>query len=104
MRDKRIAMRGVYKAVLEEQAGKFEAAFIAQGTLYTDIVESGGGLILERGEQGLKYTIMLDSVSVWPSWRRLMTASKTEPGTLVVRLQFLKSCLAAILVQVRVLS
>lgn len=43
MRDKRIAMRGVYKAILEEQARDFGADFIAQGTLYTDISESGGG-------------------------------------------------------------
>jgi GMP synthase (glutamine-hydrolysing) len=43
MPDKRIAMRGVYKAVLEEEAEKFGAEFIAQGTLYTDITESGGG-------------------------------------------------------------
>ena len=43
MPEKRIAMRGIYKAVLEEEARKFNAAFIAQGTLYTDISESGGG-------------------------------------------------------------
>ncbi|MFA5051431.1 MAG: gamma-glutamyl-gamma-aminobutyrate hydrolase family protein, partial [Patescibacteria group bacterium] len=43
MRDKRIAMRGVYKAILEAQAREFGANFIAQGTLYTDISESGGG-------------------------------------------------------------
>jgi len=43
MEDKRIAMRGVYKDVLEDQAGKFKASFIAQGTLCTDIAESGGG-------------------------------------------------------------
>jgi GMP synthase (glutamine-hydrolysing) len=36
-------MRGVYKAVLEEQAQRFGASFIAQGTLYTDISESGFG-------------------------------------------------------------
>ena len=43
MKDKRIAMRSVYKEVLEEEAVKYEAHFIAQGTLYTDISESGGG-------------------------------------------------------------
>jgi GMP synthase (glutamine-hydrolysing) len=43
MRDKRIAMRGIYKKVLETEAKKFKADFIAQGTLYTDISETGGG-------------------------------------------------------------
>ncbi len=43
MREKRLAMREVYKPVLEEQALAFGAEFIAQGTLYTDISESGGG-------------------------------------------------------------
>jgi GMP synthase (glutamine-hydrolysing) len=43
MRDKRLAMRGIYKEVLEAEAKKFDADFIAQGTLYTDISESGGG-------------------------------------------------------------
>jgi GMP synthase (glutamine-hydrolysing) len=43
MHDKRVAMRGVYKAVLEAEAAKFKADFIAQGTLYTDLTESGGG-------------------------------------------------------------
>jgi GMP synthase (glutamine-hydrolysing) len=43
MRDKRVAMRGVYKDVLEAEVQKFGAAFIAQGTLYTDLTESGGG-------------------------------------------------------------
>ncbi len=42
-REKRVAMRGVYKAVLEEEAQEFGASFIAQGTLYTDISESGRG-------------------------------------------------------------
>jgi len=42
-RKKRIAMRGVYKSVLEEEVQKFGASFIAQGTLYTDISESGRG-------------------------------------------------------------
>lgn len=43
MRDKRIAMRGVYKEVLEEKIKEFGADFIAQGTLYTDLRESGLG-------------------------------------------------------------
>lgn len=43
MRDKRLAMRGVYKKVLEKHIKDFKASFIAQGTLYTDISESGGG-------------------------------------------------------------
>jgi len=43
MRDKRLAMRGIYKEVLETEAKNFGADFIAQGTLYTDISESGGG-------------------------------------------------------------
>lgn len=43
MHEKRVAMRGVYKAVLEEEAAEFGADFIVQGTLYTDVSESGGG-------------------------------------------------------------
>ncbi len=43
MHDKRLAMRGVYKQVLEDEAADFRANFIAQGTLYTDLTESGGG-------------------------------------------------------------
>lgn len=46
MKEKRLAMRGVYKPVLEELAKEFAPdgeVFIAQGTLYTDISESGGG-------------------------------------------------------------
>lgn len=41
MADKRLAMRGVYKEVLETEAKEFGAEYIAQGTLYTDISESG---------------------------------------------------------------
>src|SRR3989344_5014913 len=40
MREKRIAMRGVYKEVLEREIKSFGANFIAQGTLYTDLRES----------------------------------------------------------------
>jgi GMP synthase (glutamine-hydrolysing) len=43
MRDKRLAMRGVYKDVLEKEIKKYQADFIAQGTLYTDVRESGHG-------------------------------------------------------------
>lgn len=43
MKEKRFAMREVYKPVLEEQSREFGADYIAQGTLYTDISESGGG-------------------------------------------------------------
>lgn len=43
MPEKRVAMRSVYKEILEEEADKFCARFIAQGTLYTDISESGHG-------------------------------------------------------------
>lgn len=43
MRDKRLAMRGVYKKVLETEAKKFKAQLLAQGTLYTDVSETGGG-------------------------------------------------------------
>ena len=43
MREKRMAMRGVYKEVLEQKIKEFGADFIAQGTLYTDLRESGHG-------------------------------------------------------------
>jgi len=43
MREKRLAMRDVYKSVLEEKIREFKADFIAQGTLYTDLRESGLG-------------------------------------------------------------
>lgn len=43
MHEKRVAMRGVYKEILEKEVKDFGASFIAQGTLYTDICESGGG-------------------------------------------------------------
>lgn len=43
MPEKRIAMRGVYKSILEEMAKKLDCDFIVQGTLYTDISESGHG-------------------------------------------------------------
>lgn len=43
MGEKRIAMRGVYKSVLEREAKAAGAEYIVQGTLYTDISESGYG-------------------------------------------------------------
>jgi len=43
MREKRLAMRGVYTEVLEEKIKEFGAHFVAQGTLYTDLRESGEG-------------------------------------------------------------
>jgi len=43
MKEKRLAMRGVYKEVLEAEIKEFGADFIAQGTLYTDVRESGHG-------------------------------------------------------------
>jgi GMP synthase (glutamine-hydrolysing) len=43
MSEKRIAIRSVYKEILEQEIKNFDASFIAQGTLYTDISESGGG-------------------------------------------------------------
>lgn len=43
MKDKRVAMRSVYKAVLEKEVADYDADFIAQGTLYTDLSESGHG-------------------------------------------------------------
>ncbi|MDP3986280.1 MAG: glutamine-hydrolyzing GMP synthase [Candidatus Veblenbacteria bacterium] len=43
MRDKRLAMREVYRTILEQEATACGAGFIAQGTLYTDVSESAGG-------------------------------------------------------------
>ncbi len=43
MREKRLAMQSVYRDVLEEKIKEFGADFIAQGTLYTDLRESGHG-------------------------------------------------------------
>ncbi|MBD3248038.1 glutamine-hydrolyzing GMP synthase [Candidatus Falkowbacteria bacterium] len=48
MHQKRLAMRGVYKKVLEKEVGIFGAKYIAQGTLYTDICESSSGYSGER--------------------------------------------------------
>src|SRR3954462_7453150 len=43
MREKRLAMRGIYKEILEKKVQEKKADFIAQGTLYTDLRESGHG-------------------------------------------------------------
>ena len=43
MREKRLLMRDVYANVLEEEIRTLGADFIAQGTLYTDLRESGMG-------------------------------------------------------------
>lgn len=42
-KEKRVAFRGPYPEVLETKIREFGADFIAQGTLYTDLVESGHG-------------------------------------------------------------
>jgi len=42
-REKRMAVRKVYKDVLEQYRLRLDASFVAQGTLYTDISESGHG-------------------------------------------------------------
>ena len=43
MREKRFAVRDIYKKVLEKEISVFQADYIAQGTLYTDVRESGLG-------------------------------------------------------------
>lgn len=43
MKEKRVAMRGVYRSVLEKEIKSFDIDLIAQGTLYTDLRESGKG-------------------------------------------------------------
>lgn len=42
--EKRLAMKGAYREVLEREIRAFGASFIAQGTLYTDLSESGEGM------------------------------------------------------------
>jgi len=44
MHQKRLAVRSVYVPVIEEVAAKMGAIYIAQGTLYTDLTESGHGV------------------------------------------------------------
>ncbi|MBI4093783.1 glutamine-hydrolyzing GMP synthase [Candidatus Kaiserbacteria bacterium] len=43
MREKRLAVRDVYKNALEKEIQKWKADYVAQGTLYTDLRESGHG-------------------------------------------------------------
>ena len=43
MKEKRLAMRGIYKEILEKKITEHRADFVAQGTLYTDLRESGHG-------------------------------------------------------------
>jgi GMP synthase (glutamine-hydrolysing) len=45
MKEKRIAMRTVYKNVVESEIQSRGVKFVAQGTLYTDISESGHGYV-----------------------------------------------------------
>lgn len=54
MPEKRVAMRGVYKGILEEEAKAFGASFIVQGTLYTDISESGQGYDVRAQKSQIK--------------------------------------------------
>lgn len=54
MPEKRLAMRSVYKAVFEEWAKKLGVKFIAQGTLYTDISESGNGYASDAKKARIK--------------------------------------------------
>lgn len=62
---KRRAMKGVYKMILEREIADFGASFIAQGTLYTDISESGSGYdsgarkatIKKHHNVGIKFTV-----------------------------------------------
>ncbi|MCX6797881.1 MAG: GMP synthase (glutamine-hydrolyzing) [Candidatus Falkowbacteria bacterium] len=59
---KRVAMRSVYKTILENEAELFGADFIAQGTLYTDISESGSGydVKVEKAQIKLHHNVNLD--------------------------------------------
>ncbi len=64
-KEKRVAFRGPYPEVLEQKIREFGADFIAQGTLYTDLVESGHGhatgarraQIKQHHNTGLKFSI-----------------------------------------------
>jgi len=54
MHEKRVAIRSVYKAVLEEETKAFGANFMAQGTLYTDISETGQGYATQAKKAQIK--------------------------------------------------
>lgn len=51
---KRLAMKRVYRKVLERELRAFGADFIAQGTLYTDLSESGEGMGSEARKAVIK--------------------------------------------------
>jgi GMP synthase (glutamine-hydrolysing) len=61
MAKKRVAMRSVYKKILEEEARAFQADFVVQGTLFTDISESGGGFEIgaEKAQIKLHHNVNL---------------------------------------------
>ena len=62
---KRLAMKEVYQGALERQIQQYGASFIAQGTLYTDISEAGGGYdirvrkarVKDHHNVGLKFSV-----------------------------------------------
>lgn len=64
-KEKRAAFRGPYPSILDQKAREFGAEFIAQGTLYTDLVESGHGhttgarraQIKQHHNTGLKFSV-----------------------------------------------
>lgn len=62
MREKRLSVREVYKSILEDEACIFDASFIAQGTLYTDISESGFGYAsgARKAEIKIHHNVNLD--------------------------------------------
>lgn len=62
MPEKRLAMKGVYDAVLDVQATHFEADFVADGTLFTDISESDGGYESGSDKARIKGHHNVDSV------------------------------------------
>ncbi|MEK7113613.1 MAG: argininosuccinate synthase domain-containing protein, partial [Patescibacteria group bacterium] len=59
--EKRAEFRKVYKKIFEEQIKKYKAGFIAQGTLATDIIESGKAgestMIKTHHNVGLKWAV-----------------------------------------------
>jgi len=60
--EKRAQFRNVYKRIFEEQIAKYEAGFIIQGTLATDIIESGkageSAMIKTHHNVGLNWDVM----------------------------------------------
>lgn len=53
-KEKRAAFREPYKAIIENEINRIGADFIVQGTLYTDISESGGGYEGEKNKAVIK--------------------------------------------------